>query len=170
MAGAALIPLLTTLASAAVSAYGAYSQGQTQSKNARAQQAMAEYNAKIQEQAAGDVRRQAGLKEDAQRRKAAMILGTQRAAIAESGFDASGSMLDLVNQSSTNAELDALNIRYTGEMQAKGLLAQSQLSNYQGSIYGMNAEDAKTASYVGVGSALLGAANNMYSGRGTYKW
>lgn len=63
--------------------------------------------------------------EEAQRRAARIALGRQAAAQAEAGIGTSGSAGLLLDQSAVLAELDALNIRYGGELRSKGLLAQS---------------------------------------------
>lgn len=60
------------------------------------------------------------------RREARFRLGRQQAAQAESGISTVGSAGLLLDQSSVLAELDALNIRYGGQLRARGLLAESQ--------------------------------------------
>lgn len=64
--------------------------------------------------------------EEALRRAARMQIGRQAAAQAEAGIGTSGSAGLLLDQSAVLAELDALNIRYGGQLRARGLLAQSR--------------------------------------------
>lgn len=63
--------------------------------------------------------------EEAQRRAARAAIGRQAAAQAEAGIGTSGTGGLLLEQSAVLAELDALNIRYGGELRSKGLLAES---------------------------------------------
>jgi hypothetical protein len=93
---------------------------------------------------------QAFANEEAQRRTADQIIGQQRAAVTQSGFTADGTNLDLVKQSATNAELDALNIRYEGQLQAVGDIQQANLSN-------MAATDATQAGIYNAGASALSA-------------
>lgn len=63
--------------------------------------------------------------EEAHRRAARAAIGRQAAAQAEAGIGTTGTGGLLLEQSSVLAELDALNIRYGGELRSKGLLAES---------------------------------------------
>lgn len=61
--------------------------------------------------------------EQAQRREGRQVIGRQAAAMAESG---GGQDEGLLRQSAVMAELDALNIRYAGNLKAAGLLRQAE--------------------------------------------
>ena len=90
---------------------------------------------------------QATVNEDAQRRRTAMAVGRQAASAAEgSGLD--GTNVDLIQQSATDAEIDALNIRYGGQIGQVSNNAQANLSD-------MQASDAQTAGYINAGAAAL---------------
>lgn len=78
----------------------------------------------LRDQARGEFNA-AAREEEAQRRAARMAIGRQAAAQAEAGIGTSGSAGLLLEQSAVLAELDALNIRYGGELRGKGLLAES---------------------------------------------
>lgn len=151
-----------TAATAVIAAYGAYQSGKATEASYRSQQNAAEYNATIERQNATTARQQAGAREEAQRRQARQILGEQRAALSQSGVGLSGSAADVYGQSAANAELDALNIRYEGELGARGLLAQSQLTSYEGRVAGMNAKSAKRAGKMDAASALLTGGAKSY--------
>jgi hypothetical protein len=62
-----------------------------------------------------------------------------------------------MEQSRTEAELDALNIRYESELQAKGLLNQASLSRFEG-------KQARKASYWQAGTSLLNSAASYAKG------
>lgn len=155
-----------TAASTAVAAYGMYQQSQAAAAGYESQQAAANYNATIDAQNARVARQQANAREEAQRRQARQVLGEQRAALAQAGIGLSGSAADVYGQSAANAELDALNIRYEGELAARGLLAQSELTRYEGSVAGMNAKSAKSGGYLDAASTLLTGGSKAY---GYYK-
>lgn len=119
----------------------------------------AKYNAAIAERNAVTARQQAAAEEDKQRRLAYMRLGNARAAYGASGVNLEGSPLDVLEQSAAEEELDALTIRYQGDLTSRNYLEQAALDRAQG-------KNAKMAGYMGAGSAiLLGAAQgaNMYS-------
>lgn len=112
-------------------------------------------NAAMADDAAAATLAQAGQQELAQRRRAAVDLGRQRAAGAQSGFDmTSGTLADLYQQSAMNAELDALNIRYEGVQKAAGFTTQ-------GNIDRLNAARTK-------GMAALTAGSQALSSYGSY--
>lgn len=140
---AALPALLTT--GTAVSAVGGIQQAQ-------AAKGAAGYNAALLEQNAVAERQQAAAREEAKRRETSMILGKQAAAFAQSGGGLGGSAADVMRQSSINAELDALTLRYEGDLRARGMEANAAQERYAGG-------SAATAGYLGAaGSILSGAA------------
>lgn len=159
------IMLLLAGATAAVGAAGAIKQGQAQAASYKSEQAAANYNATIQAQNATTARQQSNAREEVQRRQTRQFLGRQAAAIGQSGTGLGGSNADVYGQSAANAELDALNIRYEGELDARGLLAQSELSRYSGKVAGMNAKSAKSGSYWSAASSLLNGASTYYGSR-----
>lgn len=144
------------VASAVLAGGAAYSSAQNQAEAAKFNAGMGESNAQLASM-------QAGAAEDAQRRKSALVLGEQRAAFAGSGVDPnSGTGLLVQEQSASNAELDALNIRYEGLLRGRGLLAQSQLDTRQASIYGQNANLALANTALSGTGAYLGGKGNYY--------
>lgn len=150
---------------AAVSAVGALKSAQAQSAQADASANAATYNALADQSRATAALQQGNANEESQRRQAALALGNQNAAMAQSGVDlASGSALDLYKQSATNAELDALNIRYGSQLQAQGLQSQSTLDQAQATQDQRNASTAMTAGYLNAGAAALSSYGN-YSTR-----
>lgn len=93
-----------------------------------------QYNAAAaQQQAAAD--------EATQRRRANALLGQARANAGASGIELSGSPLEVIANSAAEAELDALNIRYGGQVRA-------ERSRIEGSV-------ARSQSYTTAASNLL---------------
>lgn len=158
----AMLPLILAVAGTAVSAVGAIQQGNVASANARAQQDAANYNATIEAQGATTARQQANAREEAQRRATRQFLGEQRAGLSQAGIGLDGSAADVHGQSAANAELDALNIRYEGELDARGLLAQSALTRHEGQVAGVNARTARRAGYMNAASTILSGSANAY--------
>lgn len=142
---------LLSAAGTAMSAIGAI----TQANNAKA---AADYNAAVMEQNAGIERQQAGQREEAQRRQARMVLGEQRAAFSQAGTGLGGSAADIMAESATNAELDALTLRYEGDLRARGLMAQAEAERFQG-------RSARTAGYLSAAGTVLGGVGGYMSGQ-----
>ena len=108
-------------------------------------QKMGEYNATVSQQ-------KAQADEATQRRRAGALLGTARANVGASGVELSGSPLDVIANSAAEAELDALNIRYGGSINA-------QRSRLQGDM-------ARSQSYTAAASSLLqGLSSASRAGR-----
>lgn len=156
------VPVLF-LAAAAVTAYGKYSEGQAQQEAAKSQAQAAEYNATVSTQNAQIARNNASVREELQRRKSRSILAQQFAGTAQAGIDFSGTAADVFSQSETMAELDALNIRYEGDLQSRGLLAEAAGERYQGQAALVNGKNAQTAANISAAGTLLqGASGYKY--------
>lgn len=126
-------------------------QGAGSALSGRAQRKATEQSAKLAEMNAQRELAEAGEAEGRQRRIGRRALATQKAAVAQSGFAMSGSMLDWLEESATMAELDALNIRYEGNARATAQRIGAQMTLAQG-------RDAQTAGYIGAGANLLQGA------------
>jgi hypothetical protein len=151
-------------AAAAASAYSVYSSSRAQAAADRANANAADYNAKVAAQNAQIARAQAGSREDQLREQQRQFLARQRAAAAESGFDPGSGTLGLVQeQSADRAELDALMVRYGGELDARGYGNQATLDAYQGGVLRMQAGNAIRAGNIGAASSLLSSAATGYS-------
>jgi hypothetical protein len=92
--------------------------------------------------------------EEAQRRQARQFLAMQSAAIGESGTGTGGSNRVLMQQSAIEAELEALNIRYAGQLRTQGLTYQSDLAEQRG-------KSALIGSGLAAGSALLSGQGDV---------
>lgn len=116
------------------------------------------YQARMLSQAARVEQQQAGAREEAQRRMARRVLGSQRAAFGQAGTGTGGSAADVMAQSARDAELDALTIRYEGDLRARGMMAEAEGQRYAG-------RQARRAGYFQATGTLLGAAGD-YAGKG----
>lgn len=156
------------IASAVVSAIGAYSAGQAQKNSALSAQQAANYNATVDKQNAAAAEQAGSARELAMRQQNDQIMGQERASVGESGGGFTGTNVGVLAQNGTNLELNALNSRYNSTMQARGLLSQSTEQEYQGMAAGMNASSDNTASYLGAASSALGATSNYYNAQRMY--
>lgn len=146
---------------AAVAAAGAYSQSKQAEK-------AADYQAKVEKVNAQNILAQAAANEDTQRRRSAIQLGQQRAAIVESGLALdSGTGADLTSSSAVNAEMDALNIRYSGQLNASNANAQAGLYKMQADGYqnsrALNVATSALSSYAGSGGSFKGSTGLSYA-------
>lgn len=159
--GAAALPLM--VGGNIASAFGQYQQGKEEAANLKTQAKIAARNASLLRGQASLARQHAGAEEEAQRREAKRVLGTQRAAVGQSGIGFGGTAGMLLEDSAVQAELDALNIRYGGELQASDLLEQAGMSDVESRILKKNAKSAKRAGLMNAATSLLQGGAQAYS-------
>lgn len=150
------IGLLGSIASAAFGAVGAVQQANAQNAMAEYNAKVAENNAKVMEQEGAYARAQAARNADEKRRETARIIGAQRAKMGASGAVVdSGSFLDLTLDTAEGGELDAMALLQEGDMQA--WRAQLQAGNYYNEASQARASKVNSGSVL-AGSLLSGAA------------
>jgi hypothetical protein len=128
-------------AGTALQVFGAIKEGEAAS-------AAGKYNAATARQNAQAARQEAAIEESQNRMLAFKTIGAARANFAASGLAQTGSIEDVLADSMSNAELDALLIRYRGEVSARGYNAQANMSE-------MGASAAKQGAYFGAATTLL---------------
>lgn len=111
------------------------------------------YNAAINRQRAEMSRVIYGERESQVRRTSRMELAKQSAGLAEAGL---GGNADLERQSAVLAELDALNIRYEGELESYGYESAARLNTFNAKNLRSSAKSSEIAGYIGAGGDLLG--------------
>lgn len=158
------IEIAVMVASAVATAASAAAQANAKAQSERAQAAAAQANATIASQNATNTMQVANANEDAQRRANAVKAGLLRDSELEAGIGTSGSAADVVGQSASNAELDALNIRYEGQLKAANFTNQGLMFNQQAAAHVQSASNAEEAGDIGVASSLLGGASKFGSG------
>lgn len=161
----AFVPIILAVASAAVAAYGAVQQGKAAQAQYKTQAQADKYNADVNALNANQALQEANAREEMQRRRGRAALGEQRAAIGENLGGFTGTSLGVIEQSGTQAELDALTERYGGQMESRGLLAQSELNKYQAKGALNAGISARQAGNVNAASSLLSSASSYYGGR-----
>lgn len=146
----AIAPMLMT-------AIGAGVQGE-QAKQA------GDYNAKIMGNEAAVSGMESNQATLAQLRKGNMALGRSTAAAVEAGGGVQGSTGAVLHQSATNAELDALNVRYSGLLRQNSYNEQAGLDSQEG-------KEAMASDFLsGAGGVLrqwYGAKTGTYSPGGS---
>jgi hypothetical protein len=150
------------LTSAAVGAVGAIQSGKQASAAAKSEANMAEYNAKMAEIQSRQAYAAAGVQEDELRRRGRIAVGNQLAASAEAGAGLNG---DLLRESVYGVEADSMAIRYEGDLKAQGLKDTAALQRSAASVALDRGKQAKTASYLNAGSAVLNSATSYYGAK-----
>lgn len=151
------------MAMAAVQAIGAISGGAQKSGQYKAAAQANEYNAAVLRQRSETALSVSNQRESQQRRTSAIAMGKMRAGIAQSGLGMGGTNADLERQSSVLAELDALNIRYEGENESRGLLASANLEDMYAGANRSNARSARLSGFMSATGAALGGYGNYLS-------
>ena len=159
LAGAAIA---TSVAGTAVSVMGqsraadaAAKQAEYQSQVARNNQQIMERNAKLAEQ-------QGAADEERQRLKTGQIIGSQRSAIASQGGDPnSGSYLDILGDTASAGETDALTIRSNAALRAYGFRAQGANAGAQAGMFDLQSANATGMLPFTIGSTLLSGASSV---------
>jgi hypothetical protein len=170
-------PALTAIGTV-VSAAGAMQAAEAQAENAQSQAAAAQYqsqvdqrNATIAQNNATSVEQQTAAREEAQRRRFALLQGEAYAGMGQSGTDpTSGSNLDVLKQNSINNALDALDIRYSGKMAADNYTNQSVNYQSQSSLDLMNASRMNNAASSATTAGYFNAGANLLSGAAKYSY
>ena len=123
------------------------------------QKGVAEYNARVAENEAQQIRNKGVEEENIQRRKTAELLSKQRAQLAARNVDlTTGSALQLQEETEELGEVDALRIRSNTDDQVQAALSQADLTRTEGQF-------AKEASRGrAVGTLLSGAADALGTG------
>lgn len=138
------------LVGAGISAYGSIKQGQ-EIKQAQ------DYNAAIAQGEAGLVRQNAILNEYRQRQEVAAMTGQQVAGYAKRGVVATtGSPLDIIANSISNAELDIQIGKYNAESEAQNRESQAAMNRWAGN------EAVKSSYYRAAGTLLSSATESGY--------
>jgi len=122
-----------------------------------AQRRAANTNADIQEQNAAAARAKSSYDEQRHRESVQKMLSTQRALYGKSGVDMAGSPLLVMEDTAAQGELDALAIRYGGDVASAQQRSAANLSR-------MQASDYQTAGYLKAGSSLLSGASDTAIG------
>jgi len=138
-------------------------QGYQEAENLNAQASTLDRQSEIDRQNKQIVAEQGTAEQGMRARRARGVIGSQRAALAESGVVSSeGSALDTLEQSAVEAELEQLTTIYNTELQKRGLQNQADMSRFNAKRARSGASKAIIGGFIGGASAATGAASNFY--------
>ncbi len=123
---------------------------------AQQETATGEFNASVLRQRAESERTSQTLLEGQKRRIIKQQIGTQIATFAKSGVKLTGSPIDLMTDSLTNANFDIAIDRYNSEVSARGFETEAEIEK-------LRAKQKATASRLRAGRSFLGAAAGLIS-------
>jgi hypothetical protein len=112
------------------------------------------YQADVAEQNAIAAQNKAKYEEDAHRRQLQKIMSTQRTLYGKANIDLAGSPLLVMEDTAAQGELDALAIRFGGDIAAAQQRSAANLARMQG-------QNAMTAGYISAGTSLLAGAKDV---------
>jgi sRNA-binding protein len=137
-------------------ALGQYQSGQAAAAQAKGQQAVAEYNAKVAEQQAKAEEQATAYKQRTAAEEAARYQSSIEAGLGTSGVvQNEGAPLLVQATQAAQSELDNMMIGYEGQVAAGQSRNQAGLNRLQGDIFGQQAKSAKAAGAIGAGTSLL---------------
>lgn len=150
------------IAGSILGAYGSYASGRSNAAQYQMQAQAMDYNAAVARYMGEQALKASGAEQLALRRGQRQVLGTQRAAIAQAGIGTGGSAADVVAQSTTLAELDAMNLAYEGAARFRAALTQADLDEAAGVSYRYGAKAAKATGNIGAARSLLSGASAIW--------
>lgn len=136
----AFLPAIATVGNV-LSAVGTVASVAGAIQGGKAEQSAANFNA-------ASAAQEAQARENAQRTQAQRQLGTIRAGVSKSGATMEGTPLAVLSESAANAEIDALNTRYSGQRES--------------ALYTARGQNARTAGYMRAGTSLLSSAGKYF--------
>lgn len=150
----------------AVKAGGQLQQAYSQASMSDAQKDQFLMSAQANRWRAGTIYQQGNRNEESQRREADIRMGQARAMAAQSGTGMDGSAVDVIQQSASNAELDALNIRYESDLAARGALAQADQDVFGARIKKREAHNLRVGGIMSAANTVFGSMASNYAGSG----
>ena len=158
--GFGIASLILGIIGAGISTYGAYSQA------AQAEKA-AKNESQLRDQEAESVRQASAYQERQYRRRVALLVGKQEAIAGAAGTDpSSGSPLLMELDNVKQGELEALNIRRTGEVGASAREYEGRLARQRASFASQQKGYAIGNGLMQAGGSILGAWAQYDSGVG----
>lgn len=147
------------IAATAAQTVGSLVGGSSQASAYNQQADAANANARAADVQAQQAYQAGALNEAQQRRQQTQQLGQIRASVAESGFDSgSGTALQVQQDATMNAEMDALQTRYEGLLRGDAYTQQASMDRYTAKNFRASASNARTSSYLSAATTALGGA------------
>lgn len=157
-------------ASMALTAYAGYEQAEGQKDMAQYQQQVSEQNASLDEFRAQQAATIGSVQEEQHRAKVRQLAGSQRADFAARGIDLqSGVVQDMVDETYTMGETDALTIRFNAMNEAWGYRTQAVNSRNDAKMARFGGKQARRNTYLTT-AANLGSQGYSYYRDGAFKF
>lgn len=171
MLGIGAVATVASVASGIVGGISSYQQGKAQQAQAEYQAKVAEDNARIAQQNASNVR-QEGIEESRmQRMKTLQTVSSQQASMAANGLDISqGTPLDVIEDTATMGELDALTTQYNSETKAQAYEQQANNFNNQANLDRIAGRNAMQAGKMNALSSGLNTISSLGKSVSNYWW
>lgn len=160
------IPKLLMMAGMGLGAAGQIQAGRVAESEGKSAQAVADYNAAIQDREAAAIRAKGRFDQIQQAKHAARIRSTLQTKIAGQGAYGSGL---LEEEQEAELELESLLIGYEAETEARRAESQAEIDRMTGQLAKQRGKSAKKASYVGAGATLLTGFGMAGMGGKTFK-
>jgi hypothetical protein len=157
----AAIPYIALALTAVSGAYAADSQ----KKSGEYQAEVAQQNKENDNYRAEMAATQGSLAEEQHRAKVRQMVGTQRANLAANGIDLqSGTAADMIDETQTNGETDALTLRFNAMQQAWGYRVEAANDSNQGKFAKWSGQRQATGTYLSTGASMASQAYGMKTG------
>lgn len=151
---------VASIAGVGLQAFSAFQSSQSAKESYDYQSTVARNNAITAEYQAQDAIKRGQVAEEQQRRKTAMMKGSQTARLAANGLDISeGSALQILSDTDWMGEQDALTVRDNANREASGYRQQSQ--NYNSNSDLLAARSQAESPLMSAGSTLLNGAGTV---------
>ena len=151
-----------SLGGAALTTVGTIQAANAQARAAEFNAATAEAEAAIERQNRSDAIRLANRDVEAKRRENRRLLSSIRASIGSSGLDLAGSPLDVLADTSREAEFDVENIELEGRARANESARRAVGFDNEATLNRNRASSSRTAGYFGgLGSGLSGVGTTL---------
>lgn len=139
-----------------LAAVGQIQAGRAAAVEAKSAQAMANYNAAVQEREAKAIEQRTGLEQRRQAEEAARGMSRLRAGLGAAGaVTAVGAPLMVQAKQASEFELENLMIGYRGQTEAARARSAAEAERMQAKIYGRKAKTVERAGYLRAGTTLL---------------
>lgn len=139
-----------------MAAAGSIQAGRAAAAQAEAQEAMAKYNAQLEERRAKEIEARTSFEQARQAEAGARIMSTMRAEMGAAGVIPSAQTPLMVQaKQASELELENLMIGYEGQVRAGGARSQAELDKIQAKIYKRRGKAEERAGYMKAGTTLL---------------
>lgn len=153
-----MAPLAVPLMAAGIglTAVGQIQAGRAAAAEAESAQALANYNAAVQEREAQAIEARTGLEQRRQTEEAARAMGAMRARIGVAGaVPTVGAPLQVQAKQASEFEMENLMIGYRGRTEAARARSAAEIERMGGELAKQRGKAAKRAAYIGAGATLL---------------